>query len=306
MIRVVSLLPSATEIVCALGFKGALVGRSHECDYPPEVEKLPVLTAPHFAADGSSREIDHQVKALVERGLSLYKVDTDRLAKLQPDVIVTQSQCDVCAVSEKELAAALSDWVGKPAQIVSLQPDSLAAIWEDFRGVGKALGDEARADQLIYQIRGEISQTKKKIPLQKKPPKVLCLEWLDPPMTAGNWMPELVEMAGGKNLLSEAGKHSPYQAWEEIFRVQPELILIMPCGFDIMRSKNEMGALISQSNWHDLPAVRHNQIYITDGNQYFNRPGPRLLDSFHILTEIFHPDFFPPRHCDRGWIRFSP
>jgi iron complex transport system substrate-binding protein len=306
MTRIVSLLPSATEIVCALGFKDSLVGRSHECDYPPQIKTLPILTATHFAVEGSSLEIDRQVKTLVEKGLSLYKVDTKKLAELKPDLIVTQSQCDVCAVSEKELEAALSDWVGKPAQIVSLQPDSVEAIWEDFRKVGRALGDESRAEKLISQIQREISQTKEKIPSSKESPKVLCLEWIDPPMSAGNWMPELVEMAGGNNLLSEVGKHSPYRTWEDILRAQPEIILIMPCGFDIMRSKKEMGLLVSQPNWHELPAVRQDCVFITDGNQYFNRPGPRLLDSFHILTEIFYPEIFPPRYRDKGWVRFSP
>ena len=305
MARVVSLLPSATEIICALGFRKSLVGRSHECDFPLEVKNLPILTAPHFPAEGTSLEIDREVKTLVEKGLSLYKVDTEKLAELQPDLIVTQSQCDVCAVSEKELKAALCDWVGKAATIVSLQPDSLAAIWEDFRKVGRALGDEDSADQLITRIQADMSRSRDKIPRHGPKPKVLCLEWLDPPMTAGNWLPELVELAGGENLLSEAGKHSPYQTWEQIARAMPEIILVMPCGFDIPRSKKEMGILLSQPNWKKLPAVQQGRVFITDGNQYFNRPGPRLLDSFHILTEILHPESFPPKFVDLGWVRFS-
>lgn len=306
MPRVVSLLPSATEIICALGFQDSLVGRSHECDFPPGVKTLPVLTAPHFEAEGTSIQIDRQVKDLVERGLSLYKVNTEKLAELKPDIIVTQSQCEVCAVSEKELEAALADWVGKPAQIVSLRPDSLEDIWEDFRGVGRALGDLSAAEKLIASMQREMAGVKEKLAEVKKRPQVLCLEWLDPPMTAGNWMPQLVEQAEGKNLLSEVGKHSPYVTWDEICEAKPEILLILPCGFDIARSKKEMDALTRRAGWHEIPAVKQGRVFITDGNQYFNRPGPRILDSLYILAEIFHPDHFPPRFADKGWIRFSP
>jgi iron complex transport system substrate-binding protein len=171
--------------------------------------------------------------------------------------------------------------------------------------VGKALGSEGAAEQLIAHIQNEMSETDEKLPPLVDHPEVLCLEWLDPPMTAGNWMPQLVHRAGGRNLLSEAGKPSSTIAWEEIRRVQPELLLILPCGFDIARSKKEMDVLTGQPGWKEIPAVRQGRVFIVDGNQYFNRPGPRLLDSFYILTELFHPEIFPPRYEGKAWIPFS-
>ncbi|MDX1386911.1 MAG: cobalamin-binding protein [bacterium] len=304
MIRVVSLLPSATEIVCALGFQETLVGRSHECDFPPEVTQLPVVTAPSFEASGSSRQIDASVKGLVEQGLSLYRVNTEKLQELKPDLIVTQSQCDVCAVSEKELEAALSDWVGKPAQIVSLKPYSLKDIYEDFRRVGNALGQPKSSEKLIQQIQTEIHDSQKELPPQAQWPRVFCLEWMDPLMAAGNWMPELVHLAGGHNLSAEPGEHSPYVSWEDVKQANPDILLLMPCGFDIARTQKEMNLLEGLPGWGDLKAVREGSVYISDGNQYFNRPGPRLLDSFKILLEIFHRSKFPEKFKDIGWVSY--
>lgn len=303
--RIVSLLPSATEIVCALGYQKDLVGRSHECDYPPGVERLPIVTEPHLEAAGSSGDIDRRVKELVRRGLSLYSVDVEKLKELGPDVIVTQSQCEVCAVSEGELEQALSHWVEHSARIVSLKPDSLDDIWEDFRKVGRAMGDVGAAEDLIKNIQKEIKKVRSIVANLENRPKVLCLEWLDPLMAAGNWMPELVAMAGGSNLMGTAGAHSPYVSWEEVRRSDPEVLLILPCGFDIARSKKEMNLLTRLPGWGDLSATVQGRVFIADGNQYFNRPGPRILDSFYILAELLHPNEFPPRYEGKGWIRIS-
>lgn len=304
MVRIVSLLPSATEIICALGYQMALVGRSHECDFPPEITRLPVVTAPQFEASGSSREIDSRVKDLVEKGLSLYRVDTKKLQDLNPDIIVTQSQCEVCAVSETELEGALSDWVGKPAQIVSLKPFTLRDVYKDFLRVGEALGNGKGAEKLIAKIQGGIQKAQENLPPQAEWPRVFCLEWMDPLMAAGNWMPELVHLAGAYHISGEAGEHSPYVSWEEIKQANPDIMLLMPCGFDIARTRAEMGVMENLPGWKDLKAVRKNRVFLVDGNQYFNRPSPRLLDSFKILLEIFHPGKFPEKYKDIGWVSY--
>jgi len=305
MTKIASLLPSATEILAALGLSEQLVGRSHECDYPPELKKLPVLTKPHFEAEGSSREIDKQVRTLVEKGLSLYEVDTEKLKELSPDIIVTQSQCEVCAVSERELEQALIDWVEKPAQIVSLKPDSLLDVWEDFRRVGRACDRSSEAEELIQKLTAEITKIQADLPKKETWPRVACIEWMDPLMAAGNWMPELVEKAGGINLFGESGKHSPYMSFEDLVEGDPELIFLMPCGFDIPRTSSEMDVLSNKQGWSDLTAVKKNQVYLTDGNQYFNRPGPRLLDSYKILVEIIHPHTFSFGYEGKGWKKFA-
>jgi iron complex transport system substrate-binding protein len=306
MFKIVSLLPSATEIIAALGFHRELVGRSHECDFPAWVKSLPVLTEPHLKLEGSSGEIDRQVKNLLEQGLSIYRVDVQKLQELEPDVIVTQSQCEVCAVSEAELQQALADWVGHRAEIVSLKPDSLTDVWQDILRVAERLGVKERGLHLVEKLKFSMEQIASQIPALERSPSVACIEWLDPLMAAGNWMPELVEMAGGKNLFGEKGRHSPWLSWEELKEKDPDILVILPCGFDISRSRRERSLLETQAIWKDLSAVRNQRVYLTDGNQYFNRPGPRLLESLEILAEIFHPEIFHFGHQGRAWQHLIP
>ena len=304
--RIVSLIASSTEIVCALGFESNLVGRSHECDYPPSVLHLPVCTGPKFNVEGTSREIDDRVKAVLEDALSVYRVDARLLDELRPTHIVTQSQCEVCAVSLKDVERAVCEFTGSNPVIVSLEPNALEDLWADIRRVGAALAAAERADELVKRLQGRMASVVEKANAIGRRPTVACVEWIDPLMAAGNWMPELVEMAGGDNLFGEAGKHSPWMSWDELITTQPDIIIVTPCGFDIARSLEDMPFMCDRPEWQDLRAVQTNNVFVADGNQYFNRPGPRLVESLEILAEIFHPSHFQFGHEGKGWIRFEP
>ncbi len=301
MPRIVSLLPSATEIVAALGFEADLVGRSHECDFPESVLSLPVLTKPSFPADGSSREIDEEVRGLVEKGLSLYRVDAPGLKALRPDLIVTQTQCEVCAVSEGELVHALGEWVGGHPQVLSLQALSLAGLWEDIQRVAAALGAPDRGGDLVSTLQKRIVGIRERAERADTRPRVLCLEWLDPPMASGNWIPELILAAGGEPVLGEVGVHSPVISVEQIREADPDIVLLIPCGFDIPRTRREFPILKGNPSWRDLKSVQNQQVYLADGNQFFNRPGPRLVESAEILAEILHSRHFSFGHSGRAW-----
>ncbi|NKE71370.1 cobalamin-binding protein [Candidatus Manganitrophus noduliformans] len=309
MNRIVSLIASSTEIVCALGLEDRLVGRSHECDYPLSVSRLPVCTAPKFATEGTSGEIDRRVKGLLQQALSIYRVDADLLKQLRPTHIITQTQCEVCAVSLKEVEAALRDWItpGAAAEaspiLIPLAPNALSDIWADIRRVADAMGVSERGRALVQQLQERMAAIAKKNERPAVRPRAAAIEWIDPLMAGGNWMPELIGMAGGVNLFGEAGKHSPWMTWEALIQADPDVILILPCGFDIPRTRKELPALTAHPAWPALKAVREKQVYLLDGNQYFNRPGPRLAESLEILAEIFHPDRFRFGHEGTGWIR---
>ncbi len=301
MPRIVSLVPSSTEIVCALGLADQLVGRSHECDFPEEVKKLPVCTTPKLNLDGTSYEIHERVWAILQEALSVYRVDTNRLKELRPDVILTQSQCEVCAVSLRDVEAAVCSLLDFRPQIVSLEPSSLEDLWTDIERVAKALGVSGRGARLVERLRQRMAAIAQKARTLPHHPTVATVEWIDPLMAAAHWMPELIEMAGGKNLLGEAGKHSPWMTWEELRQKDPEVILVMPCGLDLKRSRRDMVALTQRAEWPCLRAVRNGRVYLADGNQYFNRPGPRLVESLEILAEILHPGEFDFGHRGKGW-----
>ncbi|SRR5579885_53740 len=303
MHRIVTLLPSATEIVCALGFRGELVGRSHECDFPADVERLPALTEPKFQVEGASAEIDERVKRIVREALSVYRVDGGRLRDLKPDVIVTQSQCEVCAVSQNDVEAAVAQWLGARPQIVALAPYSLGDVLADMVRVAKALGDEHRGLDLVGRLRARMDTIRERAASAGALPTFACIEWIDPMMSAGNWMPELVAMAGGANLFGKAGEHSPWMTFEELAEKNPQVILVSPCGFSIARSRAELPALTRDPRWSGLRAVRDKKVFLADGNQYFNRPGPRIVESLEILAEILHPEIFRFGHEGRGWVR---
>jgi iron complex transport system substrate-binding protein len=303
--RVVSLIASATEIVCALGARDLLIGRSHECDFPPEVARLPSLTEPKFLVTGTSYDIDARVKAIVQEGLSVYRVDAERLEALRPDIIVTQDQCDVCAVSLKDVEAALCAWGGRKVEIVSLKPDALADIWEDITKVARALGRERQGKHLVEELKARMASIAEQSGAARTRPRGAMIEWVDPLMAGGNWMPELVQLAGGENLFGVAGQPSPWLDWDEVVAADPDLILVHPCGFDMARTLEEMPLLEHRPGWRKLKAVERDRIFVADGNQYFNRPGPRIVESLEIMAEIFHPELFPTRHEGEGWIRYA-
>jgi iron complex transport system substrate-binding protein len=288
MPRIVSLIASATEIVAALGLEERLVGRSHECDFPELVKSLPVCTSPKFAVTGSSADIDRRVKETLQSDTSVYSVDARLLDDLRPDVIVTQAQCEVCAVSLRDVQAAVAVMSHRP-KVVSLNPNSLADVWEDVRSVAAACGVRDRGDRLITEWQQRMRAVAERVRGRPRP-TVACIEWVDPLMAAGNWVPELVELAGGVNLFGEAGKHSPWMTWEDLLRRDPDVIVVMPCGFDLPRTKAELPALTRRPEWESLKAVRTGRVWAADGNAYFNRPGPRLVEALEMLADAFHPD----------------
>lgn len=301
--RVVTLLPSATEIVAALGFSDRIVGRSHECDYPAEIARLPACTAPKFELEGSSAEIDRRVRGIVRDALSVYAVDAEALRRLNPDLIVTQSQCEVCAVSERDVEQAVAQWVGGRPRIVSLAPASLSDIWSDIDRVARALGAPERGVELSARLRRRAAVIAERSAACSSRPTIVCIEWIDPLMAAGNWMPELVAMAGGTNLIGIAGAHSPRISFDDLRKRNPEVILIAPCGFKMERTLAELPALAQHRGWAELRAVREHKVFVVDGNQYFNRPGPRIVESLEILAELIHPQVFRFGHEGDGWRR---
>ena len=303
-LRIVSLIASATEIVCALGFEDQLVGRSHECDFPLTVKRLPQLTSPKFKVEGSSLEIDQRVKSIVQEALSVYRVDAGMLEDLKPTHIITQSQCEVCAVSLKDVEQAVCELTSSKPVIVSLEPNALDDVWSDIRRVGEALGASERAERLVDELESRMDDIVQRTHWLETNPTVAYIEWIEPLMAGGNWMPEMVEMAGGVNLFGEAGKHSPWMTWEELVEKDPDIIFVSPCGFDIARTLEEMNLLSGKPEWNRLKAVSSGRVVVADGNQYFNRPGPRLVDSLEILGEIIHPNVFHFGHEGRGWVKY--
>jgi iron complex transport system substrate-binding protein len=301
--RIVSLLASATEIVHALGLEDQLVARSHECDWPPSITHLPQASKPSFVVTGSSRAIDLAVKERVAMALSIYEVDAELLRGLKPDIILTQTQCQVCAVTPGDVARALCQLTEQPAHIVSLEPNRLGDVWEDIRRVAAACGVSERGEQVIERLRRRVLAIAMKAgPLEPKP-TVATIEWIEPLMTAGNWMPELVELAGGVSLFGEAGKHSPGLEWHDVVAHDPDVLLVSPCGFGIPRTQQELALLEARAGWSELRAVREGRVFVADGNAYFHRPGPRLVESLEILAEILHPSSFRFGHHGTGWVR---
>ena len=302
--RVLSLLSSTTEVVYALGCEDQLVGRSHECDYPPAVITLPICTEPKFNVDGSSIEVDGQVKSILQNALSVYYINEDLLKELKPDIILTQSQCEVCAVSEKDVKGVVKNITGINPDIISVEPNSVKDIFKDIKIIAEALNVVDKGADLIGFMKNRIRTLKKSYD-DKLELTVAAIEWIDPLMAAGNWVPELIEMAGGINLFGEAGKHSPWMEYKDLIENDPDNIIIMPCGYNIQKSIIEIDSLIKQKGWKEINAVQNDKVYITDGNQFFNRPGPRIIESLEILIEIFHNDKTDFKHIDSGWINFN-
>lgn len=303
--RIVSLLPAATEIICALGLEHQLVGRSHECDYPPGISNLPICSSAKFLPGSDSAEIDRQVKEILSESLSIYTIDRDLIKSLAPEVIITQAQCEVCAVSLKDVETALADLLDKKCQLISLQPNGLDDVYGDIRMIAGQLGVENAAEELLELSAERINIIRHKLKFITEKPTVACIEWLSPLMMAGNWTPEIVEIAGGLPILTEAGKHSSYINFQDIITVNPDIILIMPCGFSIQRTLQEIGLFLDTPGWADLKAVKSQRVYIADGNQYFNRSGPRITDSIEIMAEIINPKQFIFGYEGNGWVHFN-
>ena len=303
--KIVSLLPAATEIVCALGLEENLVGRSHECDFPPSVKQLPICSEANIPDNLSSAAIDVKVKELLTDALSVYTVKRDVIKQLSPDVVITQAQCEVCAVSLREVEEALEDYLDKQSTIISLQPDSLDSIFNNIREVAAVLNVSENGEQLIEDLQQRVDIIRHKLKFMENKPTVACIEWLEPMMVSGNWVPELVSIAGGVPILAENGKHSPYVKWEDIQQQDPDVIIVMPCGFSVERTMKEVNLLLQLPGFTEMKAVKNDRFYIVDGNQYFNRPGPRIVDSIEILAEIIHPKQFIFGYEGDGWIKFS-
>jgi iron complex transport system substrate-binding protein len=306
-LRIISLIASATEIVCALGFEQFLVGRSHECDYPPSIARLPVCTRPRFDISGASREIDQRVKALrhkalLDNTLSVYEVFGEKIRELQPTHIVTQTQCEVCAVSLKDVEQAVADLTGSGVSILSLQPNALADIWEDMCRVASGLGATAAGVRLVADLQHRLETIESRTRPLKHRPSLAGIEWASPLMAFGSWTPELVQLAGGRSLFGVPGRHSPPICFDDLAAEDPDVILIAPCGFSIERALQDLPVLRAHPGWSQLQAVRNSRVYLADGNQYFNRPGPRLVETAEILAEILHPDVFQFGHEGKGWI----
>ena len=307
--RIITLIASATETVCALGLEEFLVGRSHECDYPASIASLPVCTQPRFDVSGSSREIDERVKSLqrssAEDALGVYEVFPERLRELKPTHIVTQAQCEVCAVSLADVERAVREVADCDARIVSLQPNSMTDIWADIRRLASELGVTASGARLAADLLRRVEEIEfraRQLPVQDKP-RVAVIEWVDPLMAAGNWTPELVAIAGGENLFGEAGRHSPWMQYDDLVESDPDTIFVAPCGYDLERSAADLPLLEARPTWRELSAVGAGRVYVADGNQFFNRPGPRLVESLEMLAEVFHPEVFHFGHEGSGWRR---
>lgn len=300
--RIVSLLASGTELVCALGAGEQLVGRSHECDHPSWVTRLPALSHPTFDVSGSSAEIDRLVREKLRAGLPLYQIDEARLEALQPDVVITQTHCQVCAVSpatpgcERKLAR---------QNAVALQTGSLEGILKAFLEVAAVLGRPAEGERLVAEARAHMQRWQEITARFPRPrPQVVCLEWIAPPFALGNWGPELVRLAGGDSLLGADGGHSSAIGWEAVRAADPQVLIIAPCGFGLARTAGEMPVLEAMPGWSALRAVRDRRVYIADGNFYFNRSGPGVFQTIDLLAEMLHPGRVSPRHENQAWRRW--
>ena len=290
--RICSLLPSATEILYALGLGDSIVGVTHECDFPPDATKKPALIRPRVDPHAAASEIDRQVSELVARGESIYAVDAELLGSLSPDLIITQDLCHVCAASPDDLATALTRLPRMP-RVLALTPHSLRDVWDDVRKIGDATQRRREAQALSITLEQKVAAIEAKAAQAKTRPRGLCVEWLDPYYVGGHWVPEMVAKAGARDVLGRAGEPSFRVRPEEIVATGAEIVIVMPCGFGVERAVTEYRAAKFPDGWLDLPAVREGRVFAMDANSYSARPGPRLAEGVAILAHIFHPDLFP-------------
>ncbi|MCM2374038.1 cobalamin-binding protein [Aporhodopirellula aestuarii] len=290
--RIVSLLPSATEIICGLGLRDQLVGVTHECDYPPSVADLPKVTRTLIPHDATSGEIDGLVRERLKTNAALYSLDMPTLERLNPDLIVTQALCDVCAVAEDEVNAAACSLPGKP-RVINLEPTCLDDVLECIRRVGSAANCAAVATDYVQSLQQRIDAVAKRSDTIATRPTVMLLEWIDPPFSAGHWSPELVSIAGGREVIGTAGQRSVTTPWESIVAGDPDVMMIACCGFGVDRTCEDLPILRSYPGWERLSCVQSGRVHIVDGSAYFSRPGPRLVDSLEILAHTLHPETHP-------------
>ncbi|HEY2900265.1 MAG TPA: cobalamin-binding protein [Polyangia bacterium] len=300
--RIVSLLASGTELVVALGLGDRLVGRSHECDFPAWVKKLPSVSRPTFDITGSSLAIDQRVRERLHAGQPLYHVDEDALAALAPDILITQTHCEVCAVTPADLAHGTTSRLQRQ-QVVALRTGSLQGILDGFAEVAGVLGAASAGQTLVADVRRRMDELSARTAALPRP-SVVCLEWIDPVFAMGNWGPELVALAGGADLLGTAGVHSTTTPWQAVRAADPEVLIVAPCGFGLTRAQEEMPLFIVREGWTDLRAVRTGRVFVADGNLYFNRSGPLLFETPTLIAEMLHPAVFPPRHQGTAWVRW--
>ncbi len=302
--RIVSLVPAATEICFALDLGGDMVGVSPECDYPPGAQDLPKVSRNLLTFDGKgSAETSRMVGERLASDGALYKVDLEALKRAAPEVILTQGLCEVCAPMVDDVRATANRLPKKP-KIVSLDPHSLRDVLGDIERIGKACGAIVPASRLVEDLRDRIGQVAYMASHTSERPRIVCVEWLEPLFLAGHWVPEMVELAGGQNILAKAGEKSRRVEPKEIALAAPDVAALMPCGFDLERTAKEASVVTKQVWWEDLPAARRGHVWITDGSSFFNRPGPRLVTGLEILAHILHPETFsrPPSPRDaRPW-----
>ena len=290
--RIVSLLPSATEIVCALGLEDQLVGVTHECDHPPAVRGLPTVTHTLIPTDATSAEIDRLVRERLAGQRALYTLDLPTLERLRPDLIVTQALCDVCAVADEEVRAAACTLPGLP-RVINLEPETLSQVFEAVRQVAAAAGIPGRGAEVVAALTARVNDVAARAARRGTRPRVALLEWLDPPFAPGHWNPELVQLAGGTSVLGTAGVKSRTLAWEEVIAAAPEVIMISCCGFSVERTREDLPLLDRVPGWAGLPAVRDGRVFMVDGAAYFSRPGPRLVESLELLAHAIDPAMHP-------------
>jgi iron complex transport system substrate-binding protein len=291
--RIVSFLPSATEMACALGLHDQLVGITHECDYPPSVREKPVVVSSAVSmATMTQAEIDSIVSERLKNGQSLYQVDEKLLQELAPDLILTQDLCQVCAPSGNEVTQALTALPRKP-EILWLTPKSLDQIADNLREIGAATGSLEKAEELIAHSRAILDHIAERARAASTRPRVFCMEWLDPVYCSGHWVPEMVSIAGGVDHLGHEGSDSVRVAWEDVLAWKPEVLVIMPCGFHLHQVLELAPKLCAKSGWLELPAAQQGRVYAVDASSYFARPGPRVVEGTELLAHILHPDIFP-------------
>jgi iron complex transport system substrate-binding protein len=290
--RICSFLPSATEIIYELGLGDKLYGVTHECDYPEDAKnKLRVIDSFLKPEKLKSNEIDELVRNNKEQGKSTYLIEINKLKEAAPDIIITQGLCEVCAVSGNEVVDAAKA-LGSMPDIVNLEPKTVAEILESFITVGNATNRMAEAEDLYEKLDKRLKALKSKLEIEDERPKAFCLEWFDPPYVGGHWVPEMVELAGGEPVLGRKGQPSFQVEWEEVLKSLPKFTVIMPCGYDVDKSLDEMDTLLSVEQWHKLPSTRKGHVYVVDANSYFSRPGPRIVTGIEILAKILHQDLF--------------
>jgi len=284
--RIVSLVPNGTEILFALGAGDLVVGVSHECDFPPEARTRPILTGSALTPGMSAAEVDQAVSAQVGSGFSLYTLDEARIAELAPDVIVTQQLCPVCAVSTEQVDGAVRPLPRCP-ELVSLDPTTLADVFADIRRVGEVTGRTAEAEALLRGLQERLDEVLARVAGRPRP-RIVALEWLDPPFAGGHWVPEMIEIAGGTDVLARPGDHSRRLTWDDVRAADPDHLVVMPCGFDEAGAREQIGSIAGNPDWHELRAVRLGQVHPVDANGCFSRPGPRLVDGIERLAQLFH------------------